>query len=372
MIKFSEGMDEGAFSNFWGIDPDSYENMFPDNIEILEGEFLESNQPGVVLNYKLIEDIKDEVGRDVHVGDMITFQSFSGGLKIHEVPLKGIFKYKNGNGSVFNMSLMDVESYRILARMIVGTTDVIEVDDSEIALLDDDFDFDTMFSDDFEETEVDESFDFNEVLGDLSERDALTQPSVGTWNFSLVMLDKLSQVDKVKSDIEQWALENDMPLEVQTWVDSAGQTGESVTQLKMIINIFIIIVSCVTVIIIMNTLVVSIMERTSEIGTMRAIGAQKGFVRRLFIAETLTISLVFGTIGIILGLIVLFVLNKVGISFNGNMFLEAVFAGEVLYPITSLKTILSGYLVSIFIGVISSFYPVRTALKIDPIKAIQS
>ncbi|QEN05413.1 FtsX-like permease family protein [Thiospirochaeta perfilievii] len=372
MIKFSESMDEGAFSMFWGIDPDSYIKMFPNNIEILEGEFLKSNEQGVMLNEKVINDIKKELDRDVKVGDMITLQSFAGGMKIHEVPLKGIYRYKNGSATVMQMNLIDIESYRILAKMIVGTTDVIDVDDEDLELLSDDFDFDTMFSDEVAVSTNDDSFDFDEVLGDLSQREALTKPSTGTWTFILLMLDDISKVDRVKTQIDNWADENDIPLEVKTWQTSAGRTGDTIKYAKIIINVFIIIVSIVTIIIIMNTLVVSIIERTSEIGTMRAIGANKSFVRRMFIAETLTISMVFGAIGIVIGLIILFILNKVGISFNGNLLLEAVFAGDRLYPVTSLKTILNGFVISFFIGIISSLYPVSVALRIDPIKAIQS
>lgn len=371
-IKFGEGMEEGAFTMHWGIDPDTYLNMFPDNIEIIDGEFLESNKQGVMLNEKVINDIKEKLDRDVKVGDIITFQSFYNGLKIHEVPLKGIFKYKRGNAAVIQMNLIDIESYRILAKMTVGTTDSIDLEDSDMEFLDSEFDFDSMFSDDIEETVADESVDYDSVLGDLSVREVLTKPSSGTWNFSLVKLKSLSQVDKVKKDIDDWALENNIPLEVTTWEDSAGSTGETVSYLRTVFNIFIIIVAVVTIIIIMNTLVVSIMERTSEIGTMRAVGANKSFVRKLFVAETLTISMVFGCIGIIVALIIILILNRVGLSFNGNLFLEAVFAGESLRPITSFMSIFKGLIISFGIGLFSSFYPVSVALKIDPIKAIQS
>ena len=53
----------------------------------------------------------------------------------------------------------------------------------------------------------------------------------------------------------------------------------------------------VAVIIMMNTLVISVIERTGEIGTMRALGARKGFVWKMFLVETLTIAVVFGLIG---------------------------------------------------------------------------
>ena len=325
-----------------------------------------------MLSEKVIDDIKNTLDKEVKVGDIITLQSFSGGMKIHEVELKGIYRFKQGSATVMQMNLIDIESYRILSRMIVGTTDVIDVSDKEVELLDDDFDFDSIFSDDIDVVSEDDSFDFDNVLGDLSGREALTKPSTGTWNFILLMLDDINKVDKVKAEIDRWAIDNDIPLEVKTWETSAGRAGDTIKYAKLIITVFILIVSVVTIIIIMNTLIVSIIERTSEIGTMRAIGANKSFIRRMFISETLTISMVFGGIGIILALIFLLIFNRFGISFNGNMLLEMIFAGEKLFPVTTFGTIFNAVFISFLIGIISSFYPVSVALRIEPIKAIQS
>ena len=121
----------------------------------------------------------------------------------------------------------------------------------------------------------------------------------------------------------------------------------------------------------MNTLVISVIERTGEIGTMRALGAQKGFVRKMFFIETLTIALVFGAIGTILALGAVGILNAVHIQAT-NAFLEILFAGKVLHTSVSLASVLSSLILMILVAVLAHLYPVSLALKIEPVRAMQT
>lgn len=119
----------------------------------------------------------------------------------------------------------------------------------------------------------------------------------------------------------------------------------------------------------MNTLVISVTERTSELGTMRAIGAQKGFVRKMIIAETLITSFIFGAAGIVFGALILWILNIIGIPAT-NMFLEVLFGGAVLHPVISVSSVIYSLGIVAGIGVLASLYPVAAALRIEPVKAI--
>ena len=126
----------------------------------------------------------------------------------------------------------------------------------------------------------------------------------------------------------------------------------------------IIVIAVVAVIIIMNTLVISVTERISEIGTMRAIGARKGFVRRMIGAETVTLAFVFGGAGVVLALLLLLILGATGIRAS-NLFLRILFGGEVLRPVISLGSVAFSLLMVAAIGVLSSLYPLAVALRIS-------
>lgn len=127
----------------------------------------------------------------------------------------------------------------------------------------------------------------------------------------------------------------------------------------------------IVVILTMNSLVLSVFERTAEIGTMRAIGARRGFIRGLFIIETITLTLISGIAGILLGLGAVAFLDRAAIQFN-NQILALVFGGSSLHPAVSSTNIALSGAASLILGTVAWLYPVRLALRIPPVRAIQA
>ena len=146
------------------------------------------------------------------------------------------------------------------------------------------------------------------------------------------------------------------------WLSGAGSIALLANGTKAMFNVIVLVIAVVAVIIIMNTLVISVMERTTEIGTMRALGAQKSLIRRLIVWETVITSGVFGLLGVGVGLVVLWVLHATGIE-APNVFFEILFGGKVLHPVPSLGSIVTSLVVVLAIGVVASLYPVRIALE---------
>lgn len=107
---------------------------------------------------------------------------------------------------------------------------------------------------------------------------------------------------------------------------------------------------------VMNIMLVSVVERRREIGIRMAIGAKRADIRRMFLIEAVILTLLGGVIGIIVGLIISFVL--------------AIVTGWEFF-ILPLPPIL-GFVVSVFVGIISGFYPAHRAAKLDPIETLRS
>ncbi len=106
---------------------------------------------------------------------------------------------------------------------------------------------------------------------------------------------------------------------------------------------------------IMNIMLVSVTERTREIGIRKAIGAKKITIKTQFIIESIILSLIGGMIGILLGVI------------GGNI--VAVYLGvTVILPI---EWILIGLLVTSIVGIIFGVYPAAKASNLDPIEALR-
>jgi putative ABC transport system permease protein len=124
---------------------------------------------------------------------------------------------------------------------------------------------------------------------------------------------------------------------------------------------------------IMNIMIISLMERTKEIGIMKAIGMKDGTVLAVFISESIIMGLVGTVSGIGLGYLLAYGLNKFNLM--GGMINSAtsgtIMGGIPMYPILTLTNLLSalgfGLGVSIFFG----FYPAWRASKLQPVEALR-
>lgn len=380
--QLSIGEDVKSFTLLFGIDPGIYEMMFPGNIEILEGDFLEQGEEGLLISERASSMIEEDYKVKIQAGDQVLLTGISsgGGAKIRELTVRGIFKFKNSNMQLDMVSLIDVDSLRSLNGMTLGAelavkaseneVDLIEtVDEEDIFGSDEDIFGDSMISTATGFTQTEE--DLLSILGDTSERDVLSQTDSGAWHFLLLKLKDGASVQKVIMDFTRFLEDEGILAKISDWKSGAGPIGELANTLKIVFNGIILIIAVVAITIIMNTLVISITERMNEIGTMRALGAQKGFVRGMIIMETLLISAIFGLIGILLGAVALGAFGMIGIP-APNMFFEILFGGEILYPVVSVQTVIQSMVIILFIGIISSLYPVSVALKIQPVQAIHS
>ncbi|MBV8844813.1 MAG: ABC transporter permease [Bryobacterales bacterium] len=106
---------------------------------------------------------------------------------------------------------------------------------------------------------------------------------------------------------------------------------------------------------IMNIMLVSVTERTKEIGLRQAVGAKTGDILSQFLVEAVTLSIAGGTIGIILGV--------------GASLLISYFASWS--TVVSIGSVLLAFLFSALVGVFFGYYPARKAAFLDPIEALR-
>ncbi len=359
-----------SFSRLWGIDPARYLAVFPDAAELIAGALLAPEQVGLVLSEEIATDLAESAGRAVRPGDRVLLTATTtAGIKVREVPVTGIFRFRNALPQLDFVSLVDITTLRTLTGMTVSAPAEQILTDEQMAGLGTVDEGELFGGGDagplVQETETGAS---PPSVLDLGER-AESVVDSGAWHFLLLKLRRPGAADRVTETLERIIADEDLGAQVLGWVDAAAPLSQLSDGFKIVFNVVIIVIAVVAVIIIMNTLVISVTERMSEIGTMRAIGARKGFVRRMIGAETVTLAFVFGGAGVVLALVLLAILGATGIRAT-NLFLRILFGGEVLRPAVSPGSVAFSLLMVAAIAVLSSLYPLAVALRISPRQAM--
>ena len=105
----------------------------------------------------------------------------------------------------------------------------------------------------------------------------------------------------------------------------------------------------------MNIMIVSVTERTREIGVRKALGAKKSAIALQFFIETITVGQIGGILGIILGILV---------GYGISSLLKLAF-------VTPWEAIFAAFVTSFIVGLVSGLYPAIKASQLDPIEALR-
>ncbi len=136
------------------------------------------------------------------------------------------------------------------------------------------------------------------------------------------------------------------------WLNSWGDAAKTFTYLLGGIAAISLMVGGIGI---MNIMLVSVTERTREIGIRKAIGAKKKEILEQFLIESVLISFLGGGIGIVLGIVISRIVSEIG-------------GWET---IVSTQSILLSFGFSVAIGVFFGFYPANKAANLNPIDALR-
>ena len=121
---------------------------------------------------------------------------------------------------------------------------------------------------------------------------------------------------------------------------------------------------------VMNIMLVSITERTREIGVRMALGAKRKTIRLQFVIEAIVLCLIGGMIGITIGILNGFLLGKLAEFVIQNMYAE--YANYIIMSVhPSAKAILLSLFFSMLTGVFFGYYPANKASKMEVIDALR-
>ncbi len=184
-----------------------------------------------------------------------------------------------------------------------------------------------------------------------------------------VQVDSVDNVDKTATDIEKTMRRDRGQKEGEE--DFAVQTPEqslaTINTTLAVINLVVVAIAAISLLVggigITNTMYTAVLERTKEIGVMKAIGAKNQDVLILFLAESALLGVAGGLVGIAIGL---------GLAFLVSVLVTAAFPGISFGVTFSLPLILGSLLFALLVGAISGVVPALQASRMRPVEALRS
>ena len=201
----------------------------------------------------------------------------------------------------------------------------------------------------------------NQVLAPLSNIKANYLPSNYSYNMN-VMVDDAATLNNAISEATGTLrnVRKDRPGQVSSFsITQADSLSNIVIEQLSAISIIATIIAIITLLSaaigLMNIMLVSVTERTKEIGTRKALGASADLIRKQFLIESVVIGQMGGIVGIILGIAV------------GNA-ISGIVGGGFIVPWTWM---IVSVIVCLIVGVASGYYPAKKAAGLDPIEALR-
>ena len=152
-------------------------------------------------------------------------------------------------------------------------------------------------------------------------------------------------------------------LKAYSWYELSGEFASVNGMFDGLSTIIGLIILFLVGIGIVNTMTMSVFERTKEIGTIMAIGTQRRQVMYIFILEGLMTGLVGAIIGVVIGSVITIICGNIGIPLPPP---PGQTTKLVLYPVLSAKYIISAIFLSVIVSTAASFYPARLASRLNP------
>ena len=284
----------------------------------------------------------------------------------------GIVKFKALDTILGHFNIVDIESYRECQGYFSAASKTVDIPQENQELLN------------RENENIDELFTkssiFTETIGEEIEEkirvstegiptEKMVDREAGAYNVVFVKLREGVSLNEGLKKINRILKDEHLEVRAVSWKKAFGLIGSMATIIKGALFGFVILLFIVAVIIIINTLTMAALERVPEIGMMRAIGAKKSFIGSMFFGETAILSLVFGGIGILFGIMVVHIVPFLHITSQNDM-LQLLFGGDTFSPTLPMPYIIITIIQLFLVTLIAVIYPMKVVRDITPLDAI--
>lgn len=185
----------------------------------------------------------------------------------------------------------------------------------------------------------------------------------------VVLLDETERTPEVAAEIHRVIRDKGLRLELQTWDQLAPFYHRVVAMYRGIFQVVRAIIAAIVLFSIANTMTMSVFERVREIGTLRAIGARRGRILKLFLTEGFLIGAVGGMIGIVAG-----IAAALAINYSGGIPIlppPGMSRGYTALILLDPRVILSSFVSTVLVATVSAIYPSLRAVRLNVVEALQ-
>lgn len=355
----------------FGVDIAEYRSLFP-GITLVAGRWPDPGETAVMVQ----ETSATPDARTSLVGsEALLSVARDNTFTLRTVPVVGVFRYPVTDEMLSRVVLTDPDTARSLNGFVYGAAEVSWDGDTDSSL-------DDLFGDDGfwdePEPEREESGDSNlfaeieQFLSDTQAQDEATQARAavqGAWNYLLVRTHVSQNASTVMQDLRQRGFSQEAGYLTRDWRRTVGGTAQIVWYLQVMMNGGLLFIAFGAVVIATNALMLSILERTAEIGTMRALGASRQRVAVMISGETAVLVVGSALLGILLGAGGVQVLNALGLE-PVNQYMRILFGGQAVYGAVTGTLIRNLVGTAVLLAVFALLYPLKRALSISPVRAM--
>jgi putative ABC transport system permease protein len=181
------------------------------------------------------------------------------------------------------------------------------------------------------------------------------EDKTGKVTMIYVKIKKDANVEEVTKSIEEKYSKDITTIASLEDLQNVDQGLNTIDTASWAISLLAIVIGGIGVI---NTMIMSVYERTREIGVLKAVGWKDRRILSMILGESIVLTLAAGVVGIIMGLVAIQVLLVLGMS----GFIQPVYAPDVF---------LRGLAVALIVGLIGGFYPAYRASRLPPTEALR-
>ena len=189
-------------------------------------------------------------------------------------------------------------------------------------------------------------------------------------NAAVILKDE-SKIPQTIAAIDAAGKRAGLPLKAITWQEASGFIGQMVVAFQAVLLVLVLIIFLVALVIISNALVMATLQRVQEIGTLRAVGAQRRFILAMLVLEGLVVAAVVGGAGVVLGALIVKVVGKIGIPAPNDVS-YFFFSGPRLHLTLGTGNLIAALLIVFVVSGLSSLYPAWLAMRVNPRTAMQA